>query len=237
MSGYAALMFAFLWSSVAIAADRIEGRVLGGGAPIAGSSVTLWEAGSGEPRRVATAHSSDDGRFEFGAADTNADASLYIVASGGTPAGHPENPAIRFLAVLGARPPASVTLNEMTTLASVITHAQFLDGQQVKGNALALKIAAGNTPNFVDFATGGYGAILQDALNSSQTPTMANLSTLSSLLAGCTTQATTDACARLFAAASPPAGPALTDTLGAAEAIIRNPAHNADKFFTLLNAF
>ena len=70
--------------------------------------------------------------------------------------------------------------------------------------SLGLRIAAGNVPNFVDLQTGGYGETIQDALNSTQTPTMANFATLANLLAGCITQVTPDACSRLFAAATDP---------------------------------
>src|SRR5208283_360385 len=96
------------------------------------------------------------------------------------------------MAVLGDHPPATVVINEMTTVASVWTTAQFLDGTAIKGQPLGLRIAAGNVPNFVDLETGGYGGTIQDALNSSQTPTMANFSTLSNVLAGCIARVTPD---------------------------------------------
>jgi len=60
-------------------------------------------------------------------------------------------------------------------VASVWTHAQFLNGVAIKGHALSLKIAAGNVPNFVDLQTGGWGTTIQAPLNSGQTPTMANV--------------------------------------------------------------
>jgi hypothetical protein len=58
--------------------------------------------------------------------------------------GSGDNPAISFLAVLGSSPPANVVINEMTTVASVWTNAQFLYGATIKGPALSLRIAAGN---------------------------------------------------------------------------------------------
>ena len=61
------------------------------------------------------------------------------------------------MTVLGAKAPAKVTINEMTTIASVWTHNQFIDGTAIKGQPLQLKIAAGNVPSFVDLATGGWG--------------------------------------------------------------------------------
>jgi hypothetical protein len=48
------------------------------------------------------------------------------------------------LSVLGTTSPANVVVNEITTVASVWTHNQFIDGTAVKGSAMSLKIAAGN---------------------------------------------------------------------------------------------
>ena len=56
--------------------------------------------------------------------------------------------------MIGSKPLATVTINEITTVASVWTNAQFLDGTVIKGAALGLRIAAGNVHNFVDLATG-----------------------------------------------------------------------------------
>ena len=95
-----------------------------------------------------------------------------------------DNPAIALMTVIGSKPPVTVTINEMTTVASVWTHAQFLDGSVIKGPPLSLRIAAGNVPNFVDLQTGGWGAAIQDPLNSGQTPTMANFATLADVIAG-----------------------------------------------------
>ena len=70
------------------------------------------------------------------------DAVLYLVAKGGQPTankGGGDNPAIALMTVLGSKPPAKVTINEMTTVASVWTHAQFLDGTAIKGHALGLQ--------------------------------------------------------------------------------------------------
>ena len=66
---------------------------------------------------------------------------LYLVATGGTPSASKQagnNPALALLAVLGGNPPTHVVVNEMTTVASVWTHAQFLDGATIKGHALGL---------------------------------------------------------------------------------------------------
>jgi hypothetical protein len=221
-------------------AASLGGQVLGGGAPIANSTVTLWATSAGAPKQLAQVLSGADGRFMLTAPTAHADSSLYLVAQGGQPTANKaagNNPAIAMMTVLGSKPPARVTINEFTTIASVWTHNQVVDGKVIKGSTLALRITAGNVPNFVDLATGGWGTTIQDPLNSSQTPTMANFATLASLLAGCATQVAADACTKLFAAATTPAGAVPTDTLAAAEAIARSPAHQADKIFALLDQF
>ena len=126
---------------------------------------------------------------------------LYVVAKGGTPkaaADKGANDAIGLIAVLGTTPPKKVTVNEFTTVASAVTCAQFLKGETLSGKPLGLRIAAGNVPNFVDLETGGYGETIQDALNSTQTPTMANFATLANVLAGCITRVTPDASGRFL---------------------------------------
>jgi hypothetical protein len=225
----------------AAAAVRIEGQVQAGGGALANCTVTLWAASTGEPRQLAQTRTNNDGRFELASQENpGADVTLYVTAKGGEPQvnkGGGDNPAAALLAVLGNTPPTKVVINEMTTVASVWTANQFLDGTAIKGYALGLKIAAGNVPNFVDLQTGGWGLAIQDAINSTQTTTMANFATLSSLLAGCTTRVKPDACASLFAATTPPAGKAPTDTLAAAQSVARNPAYRPERLFALLDAF
>ena len=185
----------------ALAAEELKGEVLGGGAPIADSTVTLWAAGQGAPKELARTRTNAEGRFELSIAHPHGgETHLYLVAQGGTPTANKaggDNPAIAMMTVLGSKPPAKVTINEMTTMASVWTHNQFIEGTAIKGQPLQLKIAAGNVPSFVDLATGGWGTTIQDPLNSSQTPTMANFATLADALAGCVTQVKADACTAL----------------------------------------
>jgi hypothetical protein len=129
-------------------------------------------------KQLGEAKTNDDGRFEVKSRGAHSDAILYLVASGGvakaSKAGG-DNPAIVLLAVVGSNPPASVTINELTTVASAFTNARFINGAAIFGNPLGLKIAAGNVPNLVDPVTGGWGKVLLDPLNSSMTTTLASL--------------------------------------------------------------
>ena len=49
------------------AADSINGRVLGGGAPIANSTVTLWAATAGAPAQLGQAKTDSNGQFSLSA--------------------------------------------------------------------------------------------------------------------------------------------------------------------------
>ena len=222
-------------------AATLNGQVQGGGVPIADSTVTLWSASAGSPKQLAQAKTGADGRFAFNAPDAaDKGDTLYLVAKGGISAANKaggDNLAIVLMTALGGKPPATVTINEMTTVASVWTHNQFINGTAIQGQPLQLKIAAGNVPNFVDLASGGWGKAIQDALNSTQSPTMANFATLANVLAGCVTRVKPNACQSLFAAATAPDGRVPGDTLAAATSIARAPWHQPQKVFALLDEF
>jgi hypothetical protein len=228
-------------TSPAAAAVHVDGQVQSGGRAVANSTVTLWAGGAAEPKQLAQATTADDGSFALGTDETPGPGeSLYLIAKGGVALvnkGAGDNPALAFLAVLGGSAPADVTVNEMTTIASVWTNAQFLDGWALKGPALSLSIAAGNVPNFVDLQTGGWAGTIQDPLNSGQTPTMANFATLADALAGCATRVTPIACEMLFQAAKAPSGDVPTDTLTAVEAVARAPWYLPNRLFGLLDFF
>src|SRR5215469_15364626 len=119
----------------ALAEANIKGQVLGAGTPISQSTVTLYAATAEEPRRLAETKTDSEGRFELRSNRVPAESSLYLL-------------------VIGSKPPAHVVISEMTTVASVWTHAQFLVGETIKGPTLGLRIAAGNVPNFVNLSSG-----------------------------------------------------------------------------------
>ena len=220
-------------------AATLNGQVLGAGAPVANSTVTLWAASAGAPKQLAQAKTGTDGRFTLNPPAAQG-TSLYLVAQGGQPAANKaagNNPAIGLMTVLGDKVPGKVTINEMTTVAAVWTHNQFFDGAALSGPALSLGIAAGNVPSFVDLQTGGWGTTIQDPLNSSQTPTMANFATLANALSSCVTQVTADACGKLFAASTSPKGVVPANTLAAAHSIAQSPWYKPERVFALLEQY
>ncbi|MGA8037879.1 MAG: hypothetical protein WA823_11190 [Candidatus Acidiferrales bacterium] len=229
----AALMFA----SPAFAADHLSGQVILGGAPVANSVVTLWEASAGTPRKLAEAKSNDEGKFEI-RDSAHGDTILYLVAAGGEPKANKsggDNSALVLLLVLENKPPEKVIVNELTTVASAFTAARFINGDGISGNPLGLRIAAGNVSNFVDPSTGGWGKVLLDPLNSSMTTTLASLDTLGSLITASVTVANDDWRSRFYKASTPTGGETPKNTFEAMAGIAREPWANPKDLYALFD--
>jgi hypothetical protein len=235
----AAGLLAQMIPSTAQAATRIEGQVQIGGGALAGSTVSLWAASADAPARLAQVQSDADGRFVVSVdATPSGVSSLYLVASGGTPAvskAGGDNKGIDLLAVLGNDPPPKVVVNELTTVASAFTNARFIKGESISGNPLGLKIAAGNVPNLIDPATGGWGKVILDPLNSTQTTTLANLDTLGSLIAAFATVANEDWRLRFLKATTATGGVTPKNTLEAMAGIAREPWAAPKDLYTLFD--
>jgi hypothetical protein len=228
--GYAFLMTA----GPASGADHLSGRVTVGGAPVAKSTVTLWEANAAAPNKLAETKTNDDGKFEI-RGSAHGDSILYLVTTGGALKDKGDNPALVLLLVLGEKPPEKVVVNELTTVASAFTAARFINGQSISGNPLGLRVAAGNVPNFVDLSTGGWGKVLLDPLNSTQTTALANLDTLGSLIAAFATVANDNWRTRFFKASTPTGGTTPTNTLEALAGIAREPWTSAKELYALFD--
>jgi hypothetical protein len=221
----------------ASAQQQLEGQVLLAGEPIAGAAVTLWTAGADAPAQLAQAQTGADGRFALSAPAGN-NATVYLVAKGGTPravANQVPNNAITLMVLLGNPLPRTVTVNELTTVASAFAAAQFIKGESLSGNPLGLRIAAGNVPNMVDPATGQWGKVLLDPLNSTQTTTLTNLDTLGSLVTAFATVATDDWRARFLKAATLPDGTTPKNTVDAMASIARQPWAQPKELFALFD--
>jgi hypothetical protein len=202
---------------------KLKGVVLAGAAPLAGTSVTLYAAASpGQmPQSLAHALSDSSGAFELtatcpsGAAST---APLYLRASGGQISGagiaQPDtNPAIELVAVLGTcdEVPATVTVNELATIATAYALNAFISGNEIAGNAPGLPNAAAAAASLVDRSSGTLAASLPSAAAcSGATPaanceTVAKLDALANALNACLASgnSSSEACAALFSCATP----------------------------------
>lgn len=245
---WAALLMTTSWAASPSSSQTAEvpgacaGKVQAAGSPIAGSTVTLYAAGSGKPVQLAQEKTNDDGGFtlDIGADKRKAaaDKVLYLVARGGTPKANGSmdlKGEVALLSVLGTTLPKTATVNELTTVASAFTCAQFINGESISGHPLGLRIAAGNAPNLVDPETGGWGKVLLDPLNSTQTTTLANLNTLGSLISAFATASDDDWRNRFLKASTPVGGATPKSTLEAMACIARRPWASAKELYSLFD--
>ena len=131
-----------LLANISALAAELSGTVQGAKQPIAGSTVTLFAAGTGAPQQLAQGKSDDSGAFALSYADAPADSVLYVVAKGGTPkaaTGEGATDAIALMTLLGTPRPQTVVVNELTTVASAFTAARFIKGESISGNLLGLR--------------------------------------------------------------------------------------------------
>jgi ethanolamine utilization protein EutQ (cupin superfamily) len=215
LTGLVAMGVIALADVPAMAAD-FAGIVQSAGSPIAGSTVTLYATGTGAPTQLAQGKTDPKGAFKLNAKNAPKDSVLYVVAKG-------PKEGVALMSLLGTSAPKKITVNELTTVASAFTAARFIDGESISGNALGLRIAAGNVPNLVDPVTGKWGKVLLDPLNSTQTTTLANLNTLGSLISAFATVANDDWRARFLKAATPTGGATPKNTIEAMAGIARAP--------------
>src|ERR1700691_1848021 len=101
---FTAALIGYAAFSTAPAPDTLNGNVLGGGQPIANSTVTLWAASAGAPTQLGQARTGVDGSFTINSTDApDKDAILYLIAKGGQPKANAQsgdNPAIALMAVI-----------------------------------------------------------------------------------------------------------------------------------------
>jgi len=235
---FAILLILLAFTNAKTMADELRGNVQTAGNPIAGATVTLYAVGTAAPKQLAQSQTDAQGAFMLAFSEAPSNNVLYLTAKGGIPkasANNSPNDRIALMTLLEAQFPKTVTINELTTVASTFTAARFINEESISGNPLGLRIAAGNVPNFVDLQTGGWGKVILDPVNSTQTTSLAILNTLGSLISAFATTADDDWRARFFKAATPPSGIRPKNTLEAMAGIARAPWAKAESLYALFD--
>jgi hypothetical protein len=240
-------------SATPAATLSFEGTVFGGQQPIVGATIELYEV-STYGYGVASAggnlfnnnKTDANGHFnitnDYIACPVNGFA--YLTATGGNPGLAGNNKSIAEMVALGPcnglTSATKVSLNELTTVASVYALSAFMKGLTNVGvtttNQAGVALAFADVNELVNTAT---GTIPGPALPAGATLPIATMNTLANLLGTCINSAggtagDHTACGNLFAAATPPGGTAPTDTVTALVNIAQHPGLNVPTLFGLL---
>ncbi len=249
-----------LSDSTTLQPGTISGVLHGGQQPVVNATVTLWAAGSAgygsAATSLATTTSGPGGSFSFGpvngtssytcpsSASTTASQQLYITATGGQASPGYTNSSTAMMAALGDCASVqsinpNVTVNEVTTVASIFALQQFFspstNGLGNIGtsatNITGLRNAFATVRNLVNTTTGFAnttvslsGPVSGYATNPvvTATPEAAKINTMGNILAACinSTASTSSTCTTLLADVTTAGA---KDTLQAAYYMAGNP--------------
>jgi len=166
--------------------------------PLAHIDVTLFEATTAQPTVLGQATTDASGQFSITSPKNTSSSIFYVSADVGR--------GVEFVTILGANLPATVTINELTTVAASYSTAQFYKTGVISGNSFGLQIAAGMNDNIVRTATGESSFVLLRSPNADQTNSLRSTLSLANLLAACVNNRSVTA--RFLARAKQPRGPA-----------------------------
>lgn len=125
-------------------AISIEDKVMRGCVPIVGADVILSVAGSGVPVRLVGTQSGAGRSFTVTIVSNQDDVGVpYLITRSGeatAEAGKGPNPEIMLMTIPGTVPPPHVTINELTTIASVWTAARYMEDTSSVAHAATRKM-------------------------------------------------------------------------------------------------
>jgi hypothetical protein len=191
--------------------------------PLPNVHVTLFEATRALPAALGQATTDASGRFTIPYKRSSSSSIFFVEAEIGG--------GVEFVTVLGQNLPASVTINELTTVAASYSMAQFFRTGVISGNSFGLQIAAGMNDNIVASATGQSSAVLLNSPNADQTNSLRSTRSLANLLAACVDDP--DVTASLFDLTTPPGGFPPHNTAEALANLARDPGQNVDGIYAL----
>ena len=191
--------------------------------PLAHVQVKLQEATTAQPTLLGQATTDAAGQFSIRSPKNMSSSVFYVSADVGGD--------VEFLTVLGTRLPATVTINELTTVAASYSMAQFYKTDVIAGNSFGLQIAAGMNDNIVNPVTGESSLVLLSSPNVDETNSLRSTRSLANLLAACVHDGSVTS--TFLDLARPPRGPAPQTTAQALADITRNPWQNVDAIYAL----
>jgi streptogramin lyase len=191
--------------------------------PLPNVNVTLFEATRALPTTLGQATTDASGRFTIPYRRSRSSSIFFVKADVGE--------GVEFVTILGPNLPASVTINELTTVAAGYSMAQFFRTGVISGNSFGLRIAAGMNDNIVASATGESSPVLLSSPNADQTNSLRSTRSLANLLAACVDNRVVTA--SLFDLTTPPGGLPPHNTAQALANLARDPGQNVDGIYKL----
>ena len=188
--------------------------------PIANAVVTVFEATLQDPSLVGQARTDGEGRFELHMERDKSDGIFYVTAT--------VDQDIELVTIIGLalRNTASITINELTTVAAAFSMAQFTQNGVIGGDAFGLRIASQMNDNLASPRSGASSEVLLNSPNGDETNSLRSTRSLANLVATCILKVP-HAVKDLFVLTTPPYGGAPpTNTFQALVNIARYPANN-----------
>lgn len=228
----------------------MNGQLIGGQQPVAGSTIQLYTVGTtangsaATPLLTSTVTTDASGRFHIsGLYSCSSATQVYITATGGQPLTGQTNSNLALMTALGACTSLSsstfITINELTTAAATFSLAGFITGPANVGastdNAALLAQAMTTAQELVDPST---GAVPGSALPAGDTVNVPLVNTLGDIMAACInssggTANDGSACGTLFSLTPNVDGVAPTDTITAFANMALRPRNNTTQLYNL----
>jgi hypothetical protein len=142
----------------------------------ANASITLYDAGSGQPVKVLETIADADGAFAVAYTPSASQQHFFYVST-------LLSDEIILTAILGATIPAAFVINELTTVAAAYAAAQFITaGIAIEGSPFALSVVAAMNSNLVDVQTGTPSAVMTHSPNGDETNACRSLLSLANVV-------------------------------------------------------
>lgn len=206
----------------------VYGSVISGPASassaISGATITIYQIQNGSSVPLGSTTSNGQGQFSLKIAQNSNGGIYYAIAS--------KSDSIKLMASLGSGPYVSVTINELTTIASAYAFSAFLNNGLLAGSNLPLQIASDMAQNIASSESGSVSTILQQSPNAYETNTWSLVGTLGNIVSACVREAS-NACSDLFALTPSMQGVAPSNTIQSLANLARNPSQNISSIFAL----
>ena len=206
----------------------VYGSVISGPASassaISGATITIYQIQNGSSVPLGSTTSNGQGQFSLKIAQNSNGGIYYAIAS--------KSDSIKLMASLGSGPYLSVTINELTTIASAYAFSAFLNNGLLAGSNLPLQIASDMAQNIASSESGSVSTMLQQSPNAYETNTWSLVGTLGNIVSACVREAA-NACSDLFALTPSMQGVAPSNTIQSLANLARNPSQNVSSIFAL----